>query len=187
MTDSSCAIHTCIRTLLRHHLACLLLVIPWQISAQDEWNPASETLVVFNPDFPGSEALAKHYATARQIPAERLIGLPCPNTDDISRSDFNTQIRGPLRKQFEKNKWWQTGNKQAINDTLTTRVKSSQIRIIALIRGIPFRILRETPIPLPAKKTKPVSTANSPSSAWNPTPSLPSPPIPSSRVNFPFT
>jgi uncharacterized protein (TIGR03790 family) len=151
MTDSSCAIHTCIRTLLRHHLACLLLVIPWQISAQDEWNPASETLVVFNPDFPGSEALAKHYATARQIPAERLIGLPCPNTDDISRSDFNTQIRGPLRKQFEKNKWWQTGNKQAINDTLTTRVKSSQIRIIALIRGIPFRILRETPNP-PAGK-----------------------------------
>lgn len=152
MTDSFSAIHTCIRTLLRRHLACLILVLPFHVLAQDDWNPASETLVIFNPDFPGSEALAKHYAAARQIPAERLLPLPCSNTDDTTRSDFNTQIREPLRKQFEKNNWWKTGDKRALNDALTTRVKSSQIRIIALIRGIPFRILRETPNPAAGKE-----------------------------------
>lgn len=104
---------------------------------------AEATLVIYNPNYPGSEALAKHYAAARSIPPQHLLALPCSNSDDISRADFNTQIRDPLRQQFDKRRWWQQGDKQTVNPALTTRVKSSQIRMLVLIRGLPIRIKRE--------------------------------------------
>jgi uncharacterized protein (TIGR03790 family) len=141
-----------LRANLRHYVAWLLLFLPLIARSQDEWNPAAETLVIFNPDFPGSEALARHYANARKIPPERLLALPCSNTDDITRSDFESQIRAPLRKQFDNRHWWQKDGKKTVNNTLTTRVKSSQIRILALIRGIPIRIIREQADPAAGKE-----------------------------------
>jgi len=124
-------------------IATLLLGCMASLAVAGPAPTAAETLVIFNPNYPGSEALAKHYAAARGIPSQRLLALPCPPSDDISRADFESQIRDPLRHQFDKRRWWQRGDKQTVNTALATRVKSSQIRVVALIRGIPIRIRRE--------------------------------------------
>ncbi len=141
-----------VRSLTLSVAIAVLLLSCLTTAAQEEWNAPAETLVVFNPDYPGSEALAKHYASVRGIPPQRLLALPCSNSDDISRADFDTQIREPLRRHFEKRGWWKTGKKQTINEALTTRVESSQVRCIVLMRGVPIRILRQRSDPQAGKE-----------------------------------
>lgn len=128
--------------------ALLSLLSP--LPAAEDWDPAAQTLVLFNPDFPGSSDLAKHYASARGIPAARLLALPASTADDISRADFDSQIRDPLLRHFEKNRWWTLGDSKPLNDSLTSSVTSSRIRVLVLIRGLPFRILRHQNSPPPA-------------------------------------
>jgi uncharacterized protein (TIGR03790 family) len=140
----------CLLALLTVQLAVCLSLVP--ASAQETWDAKAETLVIFNPDFPGSEALAQHYANARGIPEQRLLALPCSNADDISRTDFNTQIRDPLRRQFDQHQWWQRGDNKKLSSAFTTAIQSSQIRIITLIRGVPIRITREASSPTAGKE-----------------------------------
>ncbi len=106
--------------------AALLLAATGQSSAADlpAWDAAAETLVVFNPNFKGSAELAAHYAKKRGLPAERVLPLPCPATDDLSRVEFDTTLRQPLQRLFEKNGWWRS------------------VRVLALMRGVPFRVKR---------------------------------------------
>jgi len=133
-------------------LLLCLLTLPNLAQAQfaQEWEPAAETVVVYNPKFPGSEALARHYAAKRLIPADRIIGLDCPVTDSMSRAEFNQQIREPLRKIFTAKNWW----------TLDTAKKSpsagavvhSGIRVLVLMRGVPFQVRRDRQAPPPQKE-----------------------------------
>ncbi|MEO1845521.1 MAG: hypothetical protein ABGZ37_14755, partial [Akkermansiaceae bacterium] len=49
-----------------------------------------ESLVVlYNSAEDESETLAQHYAKARAIPKENVVGLPLPTTDEMSRVDFD--------------------------------------------------------------------------------------------------
>lgn len=88
---------------------------------------ADSVLVVYNENDPASKSLAQYYASRREIPAAHVVGLNCPMTEEISRSDYETTIAAPLRRLFERNNWWPiTG--------------SGGIRFAALIRGIPLKI-----------------------------------------------
>lgn len=88
------------------------------------WDAAAETVVIFNPGFPGSAGLAAYYAKTRGLPAHRVIGLPCAVTDDISRAEFDTTLREPLRRLFDQNRWW------------------GAVRVLAVMRGVPVRVKR---------------------------------------------
>src|SRR5579859_5894829 len=52
------------------------------------WNPVPETVVIYNPSFPGSEDLAKFYAQKRGISKERLLPIDCSQEETISRDEF---------------------------------------------------------------------------------------------------
>ncbi|MFL6588934.1 MAG: hypothetical protein ACJ8M4_02045, partial [Chthoniobacterales bacterium] len=67
---------------------------------------APAPIVVFNKDVPESVELAKFYAEKRGIPRNHLVGLSCSKTEEISRDEYDTMIRDPMRAVFSERKWW---------------------------------------------------------------------------------
>lgn len=113
-----------------------------------DWNAAAETVVVFNPDFPGSAELAAYYAEKRHIPKQRVIGLACPKEDSMSRAEFESQLRKPLLKTFADKHWWITepaGTAKPLTGSGTGAPDepSPNVRVLVLMRGVPFQIRRE--------------------------------------------
>jgi len=131
------------------HFCRLLLASTFSVHAQliADWDAAAETAVIFNPDFPGSAELASYYAEQRHIPRERVIGLHCSKEDSISRGEFESQLRGPLLQLFESRHWWNAEppmpGKSVTGDGLaSTAPTSSKVRVLVLMRGVPFQIRR---------------------------------------------
>lgn len=131
-------------------VSALAPLILCQAQTSAEWEPAAETVVIYNPKFPGSEALAKHYAARRLIPADRVVGLDCPVTDSMSRAEFNQQLREPLRKLFAGKQWWSM--KAEGGSTGGGRVQHAGTRFLVLIRGVPFQVRRDRQAPPPQKE-----------------------------------
>ena len=93
---------------IRHFfIALLLLSASARAQITSEWHPAAETAVVFNPDFPGSAALADYYAKKRGIPKERVIGLRCPQEDSMSRAEFEALL-GDAATEDDPDPIWKT-------------------------------------------------------------------------------
>lgn len=115
---------------------------------------AIQTLILYNPTFPGSEALASYYAEKRGIPQDQLIALPTAVTDAISRADFDAQIRQPLRQILTERHWWTLADSPVGDAPLTSRVTASSKHVLALIRGLPFRILPATAAAKPGEETE---------------------------------
>ena len=104
-----------------------------------------ETVVVlYNSDDEASRDLALHYAKARSIPRDNLVGLPIPPGDEISREQFNQKIHGPLRRIFDSRGWWvrEKGNGEFSQPVSLKR------RVIVTMLGVPFKIAR-TPDTIP--------------------------------------
>ncbi len=111
-----------------------------------------ETVVVYNPDFAQSRELAEYYAQKRGIPKERVLGLPCPMNDSMTRAEFDSLLRKPLFETFVRQGWWRL-SQQDIKNPLTGKttpamtVAESAVRVLVLMRGIPFQIQRDTQNP----------------------------------------
>lgn len=144
-------------SLFRHFFpACLALLLASTTHGQmlAEWDAAAETAVVFNPDFPGSADLAAYYAEKRGIRKERVIGLRCSQEDSMSRGEFETQLRQPLLKLFQSKGWWITEPTIPLRPLPLTgdgirspMAMSSQVRVLVLMRGVPFQIRRDVQNP----------------------------------------
>ncbi|MEM9081486.1 MAG: TIGR03790 family protein, partial [Verrucomicrobiota bacterium] len=72
------------------------------------------------------------------MPFANLIPLNVPNTPSLSRKEFSLQIHQPLLKRFTDENWW-TLTEDANGYRIAT---SNQIRVLLLIRGIPYLIER---------------------------------------------
>src|ERR1700719_4453430 len=97
---------------------------------------APATIVVFNKDVPESIELARFYAQKRGIARDHLVGLSCSRTEEISRLEYDTMIRDPLRAVFKERNWWTLNEPR--NGPVT--VTSNSIRFVAMIKGIPLKI-----------------------------------------------
>lgn len=118
-------------------------------------DPAS-VVVLYNKAIPESVKLAETYRAARNIPAENLVGLDLPKTDDISREEYDTRLVKPLRGIFDSKAWWKLGKNQ---ENLTLPVQN-QIRFIAVMRGVPLRIRNTSATPPPINLQKPFEGRN---------------------------
>lgn len=112
-----------------------------------EWEPAKETVVVFNSASEGSEALAKFYASQRQIPDDRVVGIDCAKDETITRDDFEATIREPLLKKFTDKKWWAVELRDVLDPngnpvSQEPQVVSQSVRVLVLMRGMPLRVKR---------------------------------------------
>jgi uncharacterized protein (TIGR03790 family) len=95
-------------------------------------------VVLYNSALPDSQELAKAYQIARGIPLANLIGLPMPDREEITREEFETSIRVPLRAEFDKRAWWKMGRA----DAHTTVAVENRIQVIVSMRGVPLKIAR---------------------------------------------
>ncbi|MDB6140901.1 MAG: hypothetical protein JWO94_3973 [Verrucomicrobiaceae bacterium] len=111
--------------------------LPAETLELPEWDAAAATVVVYNPDFPESQALASYYATRRGIAADRVIGLKCVQTEAISRDGYDGQILAPLKKIFNERHWWQP---------------ASRMSILVLMQGMPSKIIRQHEKPRPSQE-----------------------------------
>lgn len=118
---------------------------------------SGETVVVYNPDFAQSRELAEYYAEKRGIPKDRLIGLELPIEDSISREQYDQLIRKPLFETFVRRGWWKLALSE-ITDVVTEKprqamlVGESGVRVVCLVRGVPFQIRREQEKPATSKE-----------------------------------
>lgn len=119
---------------------------------------AQATVVVYNDRDPVSITLAASYAQKRGIPFDHLVGLSCSTEETISRTEYDSDIAGPLRKALVDRGWWRVEPHPARYGVV--RVVHSKLRYAVLIRGIPLRIAPQSePIPgdLPARIPAPVN------------------------------
>ena len=95
--------------------------------------------IVYNADDKESQELAFYYAKQRKIPEANWIALPLSKEAFITRKEFNTSLRDPLRKSFEQDQWW-THTIGPDGKPITTNQK---IRVLVCFRGVPIGIKRE--------------------------------------------
>lgn len=97
---------------------------------------APKTLVIYNRNDPESVQLARYYGARRGIPDRQIVGLSCPDAEEISRDEYDATIAEPLKEKFTSLGWWQ------ITETPDekTSVTRNKIRFVALIRGVPLKI-----------------------------------------------
>jgi uncharacterized protein (TIGR03790 family) len=115
---------------------------------------ANSVVVLYNSAIPESRQVAEFYRDNRAIPAENLIGLNLPKSDDISRAEYNTTLLEPLRAEFEKRHWWKRAKTRDGNIEPT----ECRMRVLVNIFGVPLRIKPE-PAPAP-DPSKPAPSAN---------------------------
>ena len=97
---------------------------------------APATIVIFNQDVPESVELAKFYAQKRGIARDHLVGLSVSRTEEISRDEYDTMIRNPLRAVFKERKWWTLHEPRDGPITIV----SNSIRFVAVMKGMPLKI-----------------------------------------------
>jgi uncharacterized protein (TIGR03790 family) len=117
---------------------------------------APATIVVFNKDVPESVELAKFYAEKRGIAHDHLVALSISKTEEISRDEYDTMIRDPLREVFKQRGWW------TVNETRggPTTVTANSIRFVALIKGVPLKIRAASNYPGDKVGPPPIGNAN---------------------------
>lgn len=116
-----------------------------------EWDVAAETAVVYNPAYPGSAELAAYYAAQRHIPKERVIGLRCSQEDAVSRAEFDAELRKPLLQLFQS-KGWSISAPLTQVKPMTGTALSPNVRVLVLMRGVPFQIRRNVQGSKPAEE-----------------------------------
>src|SRR3954469_10598837 len=127
------------------------------ISALAEKPLAPATIVVFNKDVPESVELAKFYAQKRGIARDHLVPLSISKTEEISRDEYDTMIRDPLRAVFKQRGWWTLNETRGGPITVT----SNSIRFVALIKGVPLKIRAAANYPGDKAGPPPVGNVNS--------------------------
>lgn len=67
------------------------------------WSLSADQMVVLaNERVPAGVELARFYMERREIPPDRLLMVPMPAGETISRSDFEHRVAAPLRRFLEK-------------------------------------------------------------------------------------
>jgi uncharacterized protein (TIGR03790 family) len=119
-----------------------LLAILCIFLARVGWADTGESVVVvYNSRMPVSKKVAEHYAAQRQVPAEQLLSFFLPETETISREEFQRNLQQPLWDELKKRKLW-TLREDADTQSSTQRfsVVDSKIRYLVLCYGVPLKI-----------------------------------------------
>ncbi len=138
-----------------HLLLGLFLVSP-ALRADPTAIPPEAVVVLYNSKVPESRLLARHYAEARTLPRENIVGLPMPESGEISRQQFNETIRDPLRKLFDDRGWWKRAKVGDGPVQPTERTRS----VLVTVRGVPYQIARTPDTIAPNQLSKRPFAAN---------------------------
>jgi len=118
-------------------------------AAEGPRNPGAEVVVVYNSAVPESRGVAEHYAAARKVPPDQVIGLKMPDTETISRQEYRETIEEPLRKEIERRKWIEfvpevrSATTNAPGGVFQRPVRA-RIRYLVLCYGVPLKIANDS-------------------------------------------
>ncbi|HUB66957.1 MAG TPA: TIGR03790 family protein [Candidatus Methylacidiphilales bacterium] len=104
-------------------------------------------LVVYNKNDADSRDLADYYASRRDIPAERVLGIDCPLTEEITRAQYETSIRQPILAYLYQNDLIARRSEMVHygNRILQLLVANyNEIWAIVLMRGVPLKIAQDS-------------------------------------------
>ncbi len=97
---------------------------------------ASHLLVVYNSEYPGSQALAEEYALLRGFPNNGYLESRVEDREEISRDHYEKPVRSPLLRHVQREGWLTA----EANDAGTPITVKNDIWIMVLMRGMPLRI-----------------------------------------------
>ncbi len=113
-------------TIHRTLLYCFLAAAAFPAGRASALTP-QEVVVVVNANAEGSEELGKYYCLARNILPEQMVVLRTTAGAIVSRKEYNDGIQDPLR------------------EFLTRKKLRGQIKCLALMWGVPVRVLGTKP------------------------------------------
>lgn len=99
-------------------------------------------VVVYNSKVPASRDVAEHYAQAREVPTNQLVGLELPEGEGMTRAQFRFDLQEPLYKKFTDAGWFET-KVDLSTGRLGEKVVESSMRYLVLCYGVPVRIQPE--------------------------------------------
>jgi uncharacterized protein (TIGR03790 family) len=98
-------------------------------------------VLVFNSNVPASKQVADHYAAKRQVPAEQILSFALPETENISRGDFESKLERPLWNELRSRKLLVYDEHPPENSaTQRCNVVSAKVRYVVLCYGVPLKI-----------------------------------------------
>lgn len=102
-------------------------------------------VLLANSDAPDSEAIARHYAQVRGVPASNIIALPMPVTETISWREFVATVWQPLEDELVRRGWIDAIAMDLFDEVGRRKYAVSGHRIAALVvcRGVPLRIAND--------------------------------------------
>ncbi len=108
----------------------------------------ASVVVVYNSAMPDSLAVARHYAERRGVPTNQLVGLMLPETEVISRGDYESRLQNPLVTELSARGLWRLRDeiRPATEDRpgqVVQRVAESRIRNLVVCYGVPLRIAED--------------------------------------------
>ncbi len=109
----------------------------------DSGELADHLLVVYNSADPDSKTLAEYYASRRNIPEERVLGIACPLTEEITRVQYDDTIRRPILGYLTEKNWMTRQNTEVrFNGRMLQLIAATRndIWAIVLMRGVPLKI-----------------------------------------------
>jgi uncharacterized protein (TIGR03790 family) len=75
-------------------------LLPWLPAAAQPLSRSGEVVVVYNQSLPESKAVAEHYARARNLGSDRLLGFALSTNEVIDRAEFRRTLEEPLREEL---------------------------------------------------------------------------------------
>ncbi len=81
--------------------------------------------IVVNQNVAESQGVAGHYCMARKVPADHVLALDLPSSEDISRTDYDARLAGPLRERLAE--------------------KREQVKVLLTTYGVPLRVGGQEP------------------------------------------
>ena len=124
--------------------AALLLILGlavFPVSAIGAPNIPAETagtVVIYNRNDPSAKNLADFYCSARGIDPSHEIPIAAPLREEISRGEYDDLIAHPIREEFIRRGYWFV-TLDMMNRPI---LYASTIRYVALIRGLPLKIIQ---------------------------------------------
>jgi len=120
-------------------LLVLILGAPFLAAADDR---GASVVVLFNRNWPESEAVARHYAARRNVPTNQVIGFDLSRDEAMTRKQFVEKLQRPLWQEL------QSRGLLAYRDavSLDRKVEDlplafSKVRYLVPCYGVPVKIL----------------------------------------------
>ncbi|HEX7861340.1 MAG TPA: TIGR03790 family protein [Verrucomicrobiae bacterium] len=121
----------------RIFLACLCSIFAAPLVAET----GEQVVVVYNSRVPASKKVAEHYASKRNVPTNQVISFFLPETETISRDEFERDLQQPLWNELVQRKLFTLREKPRDGSaTQQCNVIDAKIRYVLLCYGVPVKI-----------------------------------------------